>query len=167
MSQSQEILADPELKEMILSGLKESGHLADLRARLRASVFLLLDGQKEFRIEQPIMNPYLAEADGEAAVGIVCNFLEKIGMHQTLSVFNVEAGLHIYPHSFASQNFASHKGAEALDLDGESPVPLLLQLMRKSTNATMRVEADRPKTAHRKESKAAYKVEDPQDEGGF
>eukprot|EP00054_Salpingoeca_dolichothecata_P017457 m.104644 g.104644 ORF g.104644 m.104644 type:complete len:530 (+) comp22457_c1_seq2:78-1667(+) len=123
-----------EMKSLVESALVSSGVLSKIKAELRASVFLALDGGGSAPpVDKQKLNAFLKTSQGKLAAELVLEFLEFFGLDFTKSVLLPEAELK--PGSFRGRNDL----AKELDLhqqqEESNSSPLLAQIMDKAATA--------------------------------
>ncbi|OQV15876.1 hypothetical protein BV898_09972 [Hypsibius exemplaris] len=149
MSDTKEVLVDPELKEMIIQTLENSGRLHKIRAQLRAATYLALEGEKEFGTSagSASLSALSQTETGILAIQLIRDFLLRTDMDHTLGVFSAEAGL-----NSTSAEEDSQSAADALDIAAVPEKPLLIQLIENYRNRPNPIS--RPKTADRRQHKS-------------
>lgn len=110
-----------EMKDAVLSALKESGKLGKISAEVRAEVYLLLTRDSEKPRSIPLCRENLIINE------LIREYLLMNGLKNTLSVFVPETGEPIDP---IDRNFLAH----SLDLTPRETSPLLNSLVRKWRN---------------------------------
>ncbi|CAG9824544.1 unnamed protein product [Phaedon cochleariae] len=125
-----------ELRDLVAQTLEANGVLAQIKAQLRASVFLALDEDVKISKQKPLLNnkinTYLNTEEGKAMFCIVHEFLEFCGLKFTLSVYEPESYLETKIDYEERQQIV-----DKLGLQSDGTGPLLLHLLQ-STKAKSR-----------------------------
>ncbi|GAB6027173.1 FGFR1 oncoprotein partner [Chamberlinius hualienensis] len=86
---------DAELKELVIQTLENNGVLAQIRAKLRACVFLALEENNSEQIRKTFSNnnfhQYLSTKTGKLTASLVYQFLRHFKLESTLSVYEAES----------------------------------------------------------------------------
>ena len=88
-----------ELKNLVIQTLEANGILGQIRAKLRSSVFKVIDendpdGQKNsLHVDNPLAKKVLETTESAVAADLVRDYLEHYKLDYTLSIFIPEANL--------------------------------------------------------------------------
>jgi len=121
-----------ELRSALRESLEAQGVLGEMRAKLRAEIFRLIDASGD--VARPDMPPETA------VVAELCReFLAFSGYSQTLSVFEAEAGLSSAEKSLSRDIIAADLGIRQAPSSKTEDLPLLYNLVQ----ALKHTKADR------------------------
>ncbi|XP_076336721.1 uncharacterized protein LOC143239491 [Tachypleus tridentatus] len=91
---SVEDVEDSELRDLVIQTLEKNGILGKIKAQLRASVFLALENEENFKDRIPLRNKklqdFLETEEGQLAAALVRDFLDFFNLEFTLAVFDPE-----------------------------------------------------------------------------
>ncbi|XP_013792541.1 FGFR1 oncogene partner-like [Limulus polyphemus] len=94
---SVEDVEDSELRDLVIQTLEKNGILGKIKAQLRASVFLALENEENFKDKIPLRNKklqdFLETEEGLLATALVREFLDFFDLEFTLAVFDPEVSV--------------------------------------------------------------------------
>uniref|UniRef100_UPI00398F549E centrosomal protein 43 isoform X2 n=1 Tax=Pristiophorus japonicus TaxID=55135 RepID=UPI00398F549E len=123
---------DTELRDLLVQTLESSGVLSNIKAELRAAVFLALEEQERVENKTPLVNEslkkFLNTKDGRLVAGLVTEFLQIFNLDFTLAVFQPETNT--FTGLDGRENLARELGIH--EGDGLKGAPLLLEVIRRN-----------------------------------
>ncbi|PAA80575.1 hypothetical protein BOX15_Mlig006634g8 [Macrostomum lignano] len=88
---------DHELRDLVSQTLENKGVLGDIRAQLRASIFLALDDEEKLtsylKTKNNKLTSFLESSNGRQAFTLIVELLEHFNLKHSLAVLTQEAGL--------------------------------------------------------------------------
>ena len=80
------------MKDHMIQALTNTPKFKDIRARLRSAMFSILAQKDQYQTTNFFVKNFLSTDEGHLIGGIIKEYLEVVGMNETLSVFTTEAG---------------------------------------------------------------------------
>ncbi|PAA83229.1 hypothetical protein BOX15_Mlig006634g4 [Macrostomum lignano] len=134
---------DHELRDLVSQTLENKGVLGDIRAQLRASIFLALDDEEKLtsylKTKNNKLTSFLESSNGRQAFTLIVELLEHFNLKHSLAVLTQEAGLAaagVTTLRDSSDNLNDKKCVKISDANPDAVEPKLVKLLKDSTNTT-------------------------------